>query len=543
VLRRTAWWFVVGLALGLSATARGQQRDQRAYIQDVEVEPYFLGMARVRVFASLLRLNGDLIEGFKPEELVLAVNNKAMKYPPGLLKFAHVGEPIDVVLVVQITKSYAEAIDVLEQPIADLLSDLGKSLKGSRVAIVTYGAEATQVSSFVEPQRARRAYAKKVIAEDEPALPHLKEGVDKAKRLLRESKAPRKVMVVIGDGRSGDSGGLDRDAFGKQESKLPKELSDAGIVVDTIAYDPSGRRGSYMLNLGQLSRVTNGFPRLAIEAESLKGKVASLQNELKSQLVATYFVPKDEVAGKTVKLECRSAKLCGYEKGEEPLTTNAVKALLTCGGGKACDELAVCIAGECITQSNEAPGGHLGLWLAIVGLVLGAGGVGVVVLRKKKQEQAAPVAAAAPPPSVQMPVLPDYSNIPYLKDYKYQLPPGAVAQPAPAPAPAARPAAAPPAAARVASLLILSGPRTGQQWPLRHGFNIGKAANLDLVIDDGFASTHHAQIHLDGGGGVTLVDMGSTNGTFVNGVRISTVRLTHGAAIRIGQTEMRFLQG
>jgi hypothetical protein len=529
----------IGLALGAVGTARAQQRDQRAYLQDVEIEPYFLGLARVRVFASFLRLSGDLIEGFKADEMVLTANNKALKYPPGVMKFSYVGEPVDVVLVVQTTKSYAEALEQLEQPIGDMLTDLGKSLKGSKVGIITYGREATQVSPLQEPPKAKRAFAKKVIAEDDPAPPDLKDGVDKAKRLLRDSKAPRKVMVIIGDGRSGDSGGIDRDEFGKKESKRPKELNDAGIIVDTVAYDPSGRRGSYMLNLGQLSRVTNGFPRLAIEAESLKAKIASLQNELKSQLVLTYYVPLDEVAGKTVKLQCKSAKLCGFEKGENPLETNATKAVLTCGGAKGCEDHAVCIGGECVAQTMAAPGSGAGLWIAILGLLAGAGGVAVVVLKRKKKEQAVAAPPPGPPPSVVMPVLPDYSNIPYLKDYKYQLPPGVVAAPAPA-----RPAAVAPAiASRVSSLLVLSGPRAGQQWPLRHGFNIGKAAGVDLLIDDGFASSHHAQIHLDGGGGATLVDMGSTNGTFVNGVRVSTVRLTHGAAIRIGQTEMRFLQG
>src|SRR5262249_56471556 len=96
---------------------------------------------------------------------------------------------------------------------------------------------------------------------------------------------------------------------------------------------------------------------------------------------------------------------------------------------------------------------------------------------------------------------------------------------------------------RVSSLVIVPGPRSGQQLPLRHGFTVGKAPNSDLVIDDGYASGRHAQFTLDGSGGVVLTDLGSTNGTFVNGVRATQMQLTHGASIRIGQTEMRFLQG
>jgi pSer/pThr/pTyr-binding forkhead associated (FHA) protein len=90
---------------------------------------------------------------------------------------------------------------------------------------------------------------------------------------------------------------------------------------------------------------------------------------------------------------------------------------------------------------------------------------------------------------------------------------------------------------------VLSGPHTGKTLPLRHGFNIGKNAQNDLVIDDGYTSGYHAQLISDASGAWTLVDMTSTNGTFVNGVRIQQQRLQNGMSIRIGQTELRFLQG
>jgi hypothetical protein len=245
----------------------------------------------------------------------------------------------------------------------------------------------------------------------------------------------------------------------------------------------------------------------------------------------------EEVVGKSIKLTCRSAQ-CGFEKGEtQPLVSNLVRNVKAQCGQGTCDGRAVCVAGECVAQTMEAPTG-IWLWLVILGFAGGGVGLAVVLLRRRKARPApaeipAPV---GPTPSAAVPVLPDFSNLPYMKNYQAHLPPG-YAMPA---APAAPAPVAPP---RVSSFLILSGPRTGQQWPLRHGFTIGKAAGLDLVIDDGFASGHHAQVHVDGGGGVTLVDLNSTNGTFVNGVRTQTQRLTHGASIRIGQTEMRFLQG
>ena len=76
---------------------------------------------------------------------------------------------------------------------------------------------------------------------------------------------------------------------------------------------------------------------------------------------------------------------------------------------------------------------------------------------------------------------------------------------------------------------------------LQHGFLIGKAPTSHLVLDDGYTSSQHAQIVMDAAGTCRLFDHHSTNGTFVNGVRVSDVVLQHGMAVRIGSIELRFL--
>ena len=88
---------------------------------------------------------------------------------------------------------------------------------------------------------------------------------------------------------------------------------------------------------------------------------------------------------------------------------------------------------------------------------------------------------------------------------------------------------------------MLSGPRTGQRIPLQNGFTIGKAPGSHLLLDDGYTSSTHAQIGMDPAGNCRLYDRGSTNGTFVNGVRVTEVALDHGMSVRIGSTELRFL--
>ena len=68
---------------------------------------------------------------------------------------------------------------------------------------------------------------------------------------------------------------------------------------------------------------------------------------------------------------------------------------------------------------------------------------------------------------------------------------------------------------------------------------IGRLPECAIVLTDPNASRRHAQIRRDGDT-VVLVDLGSTNGTKVNGTRVREQRLTDGDTITIGTTTMRF---
>jgi pSer/pThr/pTyr-binding forkhead associated (FHA) protein len=70
---------------------------------------------------------------------------------------------------------------------------------------------------------------------------------------------------------------------------------------------------------------------------------------------------------------------------------------------------------------------------------------------------------------------------------------------------------------------------------------IGRAPENDLVLDaDEFASVEHARVE-PRRDGVWLEDLGSTNGTFVNGVKLTQPRkLSSGDVIRVGETDLRY---
>jgi hypothetical protein len=70
---------------------------------------------------------------------------------------------------------------------------------------------------------------------------------------------------------------------------------------------------------------------------------------------------------------------------------------------------------------------------------------------------------------------------------------------------------------------------------------VGRGANNDLALEnDEFASARHARIE-PRRDGVYVEDVGSTNGTFVNGIRLARERrLTPGDVVRVGETDLRY---
>jgi len=94
------------------------------------------------------------------------------------------------------------------------------------------------------------------------------------------------------------------------------------------------------------------------------------------------------------------------------------------------------------------------------------------------------------------------------------------------------PAGAPPEPAR---LIVLTGADKGTVYPLpRSGtLSIGRGGENDIVVHDGEASKHHARIVADDGV-YRFEDLGSTNGSFLNGERVSHALLASGAEIRLG---------
>ncbi len=89
-------------------------------------------------------------------------------------------------------------------------------------------------------------------------------------------------------------------------------------------------------------------------------------------------------------------------------------------------------------------------------------------------------------------------------------------------------------------LAIDNGPQAGTRLALVDEFRIGRSAECALILDDDYVSGDHASLARRANGEWVVTDLGSTNGTFVNEVRVVTPTVVTAAdSLRIGRTQMR----
>ncbi|MDJ0868187.1 MAG: FHA domain-containing protein [Myxococcota bacterium] len=90
-------------------------------------------------------------------------------------------------------------------------------------------------------------------------------------------------------------------------------------------------------------------------------------------------------------------------------------------------------------------------------------------------------------------------------------------------------------------LVVITGGTAGSEHLLdRPRIALGRGPDVDLALDESSLSRRHALVeYVDGG--FRLRDLGSTNGTLVNGAAVETAELKHGDRIELGELMLQLV--
>ena len=111
---------------------------------------------------------------------------------------------------------------------------------------------------------------------------------------------------------------------------------------------------------------------------------------------------------------------------------------------------------------------------------------------------------------------------------------------APAPEPAAKPSRRKKKQVKPQLVVVAADRNIGARYNITDHVTIGRAPGSNVVIDDTYASQLHARV-FQSEGSFYIEDLGSTNGTYVNGRKISyPIELRQGDRIKIGKMVFEF---
>lgn len=95
-----------------------------------------------------------------------------------------------------------------------------------------------------------------------------------------------------------------------------------------------------------------------------------------------------------------------------------------------------------------------------------------------------------------------------------------------------------------AALIVVHAPDEtlkGQRFPMgEEDVTLGREEGNTILVASDQASRHHARVFLSGGAHV-LVDLDSTNGTFLNSKLVKEQTLRHGDVVRIATTVLKYV--
>lgn len=237
---------LIGLVGVLFAARPARAQDSKIHLESVALDK----LPELKSYISIVGADGKttktnngyklLIDGQEQKDLNVTVT-----------PFSEAKEPIDVVVVVQLSAVMEQALKDIRFSIEKLAKAMSKANKESRIGIVGYGSEVKRYEELGKPSEIARDLDKLTIdpdANEVRMVDAARVGVD----LLRENPDRRKILVLFSDGIDAAQG---KEVF----ADLGKRAQQAGVVVHTVGYSPfeAGR----LRSLIEISKLSSGTAR------------------------------------------------------------------------------------------------------------------------------------------------------------------------------------------------------------------------------------------------------------------------------------------
>jgi len=448
---------------------------------------------------------GQSIPSISPEQLSITVG--AEKADVKTIKpFAETNEGTAFIFLVDVSKS------IKPKDFSQIQSSLNNWIAGlnehDHAAVIGFGSQVNVLQDFIQNKDILKQTVDKLVATDNETF--LYQGITKAFELGRRHDAAlpkRRGIVVLTDGIDDAPGGVTKDEVLTQmlETRIP--IYAIGFTLPPL----TSAKENGLKELGILARTSGGH---FLKADSMP-------------LADAYNLQKDRIAHSyKVELTCSACKAEGQ--------LNRLNINLNVGDRSLNDGVDIRLlpqqepfAKEIIkelTRQEKVKQAVLKVfadypyyaWTGLVFAIILIVGLVVFIIKSRRRTNALKLEAEAQLKSDNKIV--DAKTIAIKKSFnkpkipKYTL-----------------------------SFAVVTGDEPGKTYdlPFDSSLIIGRISSCDLALNDSEVSANHVEISFDKGI-LAIQDLGSTNGTAVNGVPIHTVHyLQDGDQILIGRTELR----
>ncbi len=377
------------------------------------------------------------------------------------------------------------ALVQVSQAMLDVADDVKKGVKllanalppRSKMALLAFSSDTKRLAEMGSPVDSETA-ANQLVTDTEYVEVHLLDALRTAVDILNSAPAGQRKLIVL------FSDGIDANMERKSFFSVGKRAVEAGVVIDTIGYAPF--EPARLRNLTELTKQSNGGERACKSGAEVSTEFGNVADEIRKQYVATYELT---VAGGDGKMH--TIQVSTEAEGHIAFSNNVIRP---------------------VPKPNHKPrspssGRRWWLWaLCIVGGVCVVMLIVWLIFREKDEP---PMSMSAPEPQ----------NKP--RTMAMSVGDGG-------------------RVSAVGWLVVINGRQSDKTFPLKSGRTvIGTASDCDVVIEDQFASSRHAEVKL-AGNAFSIIDLGSTNGMLVNDRKTRDHELVDNDRIVIGRTELKF---